>query len=475
MFRIAWLSPINQSPSSKSSFFTHQVLPYLPAECEVELFVSDEDLRTLPSPSNLSSASSSRTLYGRTVSHFLRLHERDEADPFDAFVFHLENHRAADFSRFSVGCLPGIAYVHDLHFRSLPWGETPKAVPGDASATIRGEADRHIRELFAPSVQATDEDESDVAGVSKDHFAGTEFRGVLVGLGQRAVEDLSGVSPNLSIEMSQFPCTLCPEDEVKTRRDKLREQLTLTSNTPLVLFSGAYPIEERVQLALEAFSELPQETHLLWITNDSETEANARSLFSRIAQTLSLNESSVHFLRTETVETLKNAVCGADCVALPRFTALRGLPLLLPLAFSAGIPVVTSRFGTTVDIPESVALKIDVGKSERAELTRALRTILTDSSVSSALSHASRQYCEVLLDPKTVAFDLLEILRTRKAELKQRLTGSRQLLLDERRSLLRDLESQLEVSGCSLGAASLTESLELPQRILDGAVRDFGW
>ncbi len=99
--RIAWFSPTADEEGgavSSSAYVTKQVLPYLEKDFEIHCFSGG----------------------GKGMPSFCRALRFHDKQPYDVFVYQVEDSAASDFTRFHLMLVPGIVLFHDLLQRPRP-------------------------------------------------------------------------------------------------------------------------------------------------------------------------------------------------------------------------------------------------------------------------------------------------------------------------------------------------------------------
>ena len=98
--RVAWFSTLNcgEKPGgSACAYFSDEVLPHLAARFDIELFHAEFlEYRDLP------------------TFHYLKAFERHKLNPFNLFLYQLEDSTDAHFVRAHLGLIPGAILFHDL-------------------------------------------------------------------------------------------------------------------------------------------------------------------------------------------------------------------------------------------------------------------------------------------------------------------------------------------------------------------------
>ncbi len=97
--RIAWFTPSKSANESLSEVFSAELLPILSETLEIKVFTD-----SFEPYENYSSA------------HYLTAVQAHQQNPFDLFIYQVENHTRSHFSRAHLGLIPGLVIFHHLNF-----------------------------------------------------------------------------------------------------------------------------------------------------------------------------------------------------------------------------------------------------------------------------------------------------------------------------------------------------------------------
>lgn len=369
--RIAWFSPLNDRGLRRSALYSQEVLRHLP--CDVELFLDDDELRffegkELPFP----------------AFHFLRIAERDEAQPFDVFVYNIEDHPSTLFCKHAAALYPGIVVFHDLELsRMSPEKDTVAKLLCEASVAIvknaHGLYDEQIQRSKVPAY----------------------------------------VTAN-PISTSMFP-----------ERGAAREKLQLKEGTFAICFTASVPLEDRLFAVLDG---APQRTH--WLLFSAHERRFAEQFLAR-------RSANVELLDVFTFDALRSILPAFDLLVAPKFDVRRDMSIALPLAWAAGVPTIGLDFGPATELPNDMMLRIHPGRGEAKELTLAIKAVSEDANLRATLCTSARRYVELVCDPVLVVADLLAILSEQDGLMRDRLAAKREIYRVATKHVLTKAEREL--------------------------------
>ncbi len=459
MPRIAWFSPLDPGKSLKSSSFSRAVLARAPEDWDIELFTDEECLRSL-----------GRVQAPKFLDYPIYVHHqaflRDSSKPFDAFVFQLENHSRCGFVRRAMQLWPGLIVCHDAGFSELELSAFGHSTTGAA-------LNDRLLELYGDEAPALGDWQArgwSIESMSSKYLNTADLRGasLLLATTERAKQELGANNPDIPVSITAFPVKAVRKEAASANRSALRQKLGLAQGSPILTTCADVFVEDRMALILEAFSNLHAEllqtkatpseelVHLVWILESPADTQRVKSIVDRYAK--DLPQRVIHFVNAESEESRLSWIDIGDIFLAPRFSNVRGISLEVLGALARGIPSIVPRFGAEQDIPKSAALHVSVGAGECAEITDALRELLSNRQLYQAVSDNARSFVEVVCDPGAVVEDM------------------NVLLFERGRKLARDLEARRGEYGQSRRAfsAELMDSLS-EQGLAERAVRDFSW
>lgn len=469
--RIAWFSPIAEGSTLKSAAYTRNVLRHVPAAWEIELFVGDAEWLALAAEEWEPNLWRYRAFPHQSA--FLR-HERK---PFDMFVMQLEDRPQCAFVQSALRAWPGVLFLHDLNLSRL-----------EASVVKHVSSEEGLNELRASDKSSSAPRLADLQlrGWSMEIFermfplglGSVVDASVVVVDNERSVDEIKNRSPQTPVELTVIPVRALSAAAAAAERRSAREQLGFTAESPVIGFAGRYRLEDRAYHMLHALKSLrsagpcaERDARLLWIVQDAEAEENALRVLSSCG-----DPEGVTLVRAEDEQLFTRFVAAADVMVCLKFDVLRGHPPAIQAALAAGVPLITTGFGPTDELPNAAAWKLGVGRGEEAELTAALEQLLTKPEVSRAFSEGGRAYVETVLDPAAAALDLETILQKHRRRIADALVEREMELNAARHALVQQLYASVgDRDVVATGGGRPDESLAVARRVSERAVNDFHW
>jgi glycosyltransferase involved in cell wall biosynthesis len=166
------------------------------------------------------------------------------------------------------------------------------------------------------------------------------------------------------------------------RRRKVREELRIPDDVWVIGTVGRLSPEKDQALLIDAMGPLLSERRRLVIVGDG---AEQDALRKRIA---SLPGSPYVIVLGER-DDIESILCAFDAFAMTSRT--EGLPLVLLEAMATGLPVVSTTVGGVPDLVKHRVTGLLVRAGDRAQLTRDLELLSSDSVLSSKLGEAGRR------------------------------------------------------------------------------------
>lgn len=411
--RIAWFSPIAESQLVRSVSFTRNVLPELPADWQVEIFTSDADWLSL------AAELWEPTVCGSAVYPYQRAFLRHTEDPFDLFIYQLEDHPASSFVKAGMGVWPGVVFVHDLNLSRLEKSSI-------SHATTEELLNDKAREEFGANVVSV----GDLAarGWSTEIFERlyplgmSELRkaGVIVAPNERSVDELKQRFPRIPVERCEFPIRLLSPEERVVHRAESRRALGIATEEFVIACAAQSAVEDRAYVALSAVAEQlrtegARPVRLLWFVVDAVAEQTIQRIVASHPDEQVRERTSV--VRVNDGQTLKLLCCSADCLVNLKFDLLRGYTGFVHAALSAAVPLIMSDFGPSGEL--SAAVHVRVGRGEEQELIQVLEALRTDRKFARSVVLQMEEYCELVHDPRSVAEDIESIAAMHSERLRE--------------------------------------------------------
>jgi glycosyltransferase involved in cell wall biosynthesis len=194
-------------------------------------------------------------------------------------------------------------------------------------------------------------------------------------------------------------------------RDRLRAQLGIAADRPVVLFVGVMSPDKRPDLLYEAWSRLAHDSTLVFV---GASDPGLYELGDRLAdklraavQSAGLGSRVMFVPPTRRVEDYFRA---ADLFVMP--SAREGLPIVLLEAMACGLPCVASRLpGSTDGIVEDGVNGRLVPSGDVAAMAAAIAAMLASPADAARMGHAARRTVEERYTIEAVAEQWLAAYR----------------------------------------------------------------
>lgn len=412
--RVAWFSPLNcsgalssqevPSPSSASrspaAYLSDLLLPHLREKFDLELFHSSfQRYQDFP------------------THHYLNAFKRHQQQPFDLFLYHLEDHAMTNFVRCHLGLIPGIVYFHDyllstygpepilnspyrsvidkFEDRSIPW-------PARDGEFERGGPFAYRESAYSPvSIFST---ERNFGEWKRNH--------------ERSIGERFSDSVYRSFYLP-YPV-----------RERIKEYGTVT-NYSRVLYCGSPRIEHRAHLLLEALRHAG-ECELVWLI-DSEERCQVEALLEEFAV------PSVVLVEGRSPARWGELLAqGGTCVHT-LFSVFGQVTPYLNMSLLAGRPCIVTNFGGAEYLPDSVVFKIQPGETEGRELSAVLQALTNEKSRFDPSFQIT--YAQELFSSEAIASELSQILENSAPFLAKVMAEWERFSEEARSDLLRDSQA----------------------------------
>ncbi|MCC6953012.1 MAG: glycosyltransferase [Deltaproteobacteria bacterium] len=452
--RIAWYSPLFFRGWCRSALFTEECLRAA-RDWDVELFVDDADwtevLKTFSHPDPMSGVS-----WGRfRIFHHLNAFERDSANPFDLFVYQIENSVRTTFVRHVFPIFPGVTIFHDLSLSKLPTevryrelSEEPEEVADD---------ERSLRLLDFRrrgwGSKLFDEETPDVFRLAGETT-------VCAAKNVHALNDLRSQCPDAALELIHTPIEPLSDVGVEQARRGFRQSRGMSPDDFVIACSAESLVEDRAKLILDTFrsfsvSQRRASPRLLWIASGERGVQRAEQLLARLPADLS-SRTQVELAPDR--HELERALAASDVFVALRFETRHdiGLPTLIALA--CGTPVVASEFGPISELPPGVVITLPPGKGEREGFAEALDSLASNTALRNQLRCASKEYLQNVSSPASVIATIEAIARRHRPLLTEALARTRLQLAGAEKGILEGCEELFGPLGFrSLGTSDIRE------------------
>jgi len=201
----------------------------------------------------------------------------------------------------------------------------------------------------------------------------------------RVAADLAEEFPDARIETIRLGTSAAAADP--SARARMRAALGVRNRGVLFFVFGKVTAEKRIDAIVRAFATLAAErpdAHLVVAGDTSDYPDLTRQIASPAAARIHVTG----YLDDQTVDDYLAASDACICLRWP--TALETSASWLH-CLTAGRPTIVSDLAHTVDVPSSVALRVDL-LSEDASLVEAMRALAGDEGLRGAMGEAGRAY-----------------------------------------------------------------------------------
>ena len=442
MRRIAWFSPLTDRGWCRSAQFTELVLAEARGRWDVELFVDDLEWKNLEERG----ASGDRCSFlGFPVHHQLRAFLRDEAQPFDAFVYNLEDSEECGFVKRVLPIYPGVCFFHDVNLSRLEMSGVSYATTGEA-------LNRRLSKLFGEEALPLGDWKARgwSVGVADRVYAAGEGEMALAAV--CAAPHVHGVSGILDkglpapVEMFSHPVEICPAESRSIARESVRRLFGFREEEFVIGFAGRFEFDDRVYPVLEGFERfcaLGAGAKLLWAVAGAPGKQRAEGVMDRVLASKPALRERIKIANISTRAGLREVLCATDAVLALKFDTMRGVPLELLQALGCGVPCVTSDFGPSGEIPANVALHIPVGAGEGFGIAEALQELAGNAALRAALTEAGTAYLETVCAPALAFLDVEGIFERHGPLLKEMVARSRGVDHEAQRELMKSVQDSM--------------------------------
>ncbi|MFN2493508.1 MAG: glycosyltransferase [Pyrinomonadaceae bacterium] len=372
--KLAYFSPLNPQPSGISDY-SEELLPYLAAHADIDLFVDG----FVPSDAELLERFSCFD-YKKHPSKLDRLSE------YDAAIYHLGNDHRYHAGIFRVmQSHPGIAVFHEYIFQDFflgqayelkNWQQYLDEVEACYGPGERAKAEESIqRGDFPPQATAPLDYPLNcrLARSAEGIIAHSEWSRVRL---SKVVPDIPTVRINMPIKVLNPTLR-----RTWVTKDPLRHFVSIAS------FGGIIP-RKGIDQTLQALAGLTQEVDFHFTLVGAENPYwDVRELILRhglsehvtITGHVSLEEFNRHIAATDIAINLREYTVGETSASLCRI-------------MSVGVPAVVSDIGWFSEIPDECVVKVMPDENFVATLRSALRKLIKDESLRRRIGEKAREF-----------------------------------------------------------------------------------
>jgi len=394
---------------SLSRLFTETVLGELEGRYDVELF---ED-----------------SFQGGRSHHYLSAFQRDEENPFDLFVYNIEDRESSGFSRFHAGLKPGVCIFHDILFTTRapeslahsPWEFTIERFKESSVPWPEKEIwpERNVPFGYREAALA-------FVAVFTSEWAHGEYR-------RSCVEYLAKLADGRRSYYLPFPIAVT-------------DLHTPTSTATLrVAFAGSTRVEARAHKLLHALSLFTRDYELLWMLS-SEELPHARKLCEEFGV------KKVRFIQGRNADNWREVVREADIAFHLKFSLYGNDAPWLPITLMEEKIAVVSDFGGAHYLSDDLVLKVKPGEDE----PKAIHAIL-DTFTPGLRHEGARRWCEEHHGAKNVSRELCVLLDHSVVALRELMKRWREVEGEARREVLDTLRARLSIQDEALSELGWAE------------------
>jgi len=362
--RIAWFSVLDPSGDSIASYSTRAVVPHLRDRFEISFFTERTD----------------SSCPGFHTDHFLNARRRHRENPFDLFVYSIEDAPSSRFARAHLGLVPGVVWLHhaalsDLGaeaFHSSPWEYTLDRFFDSTAPFNRRGNPVHPLWPFAYRERAL------------ATLLLCSSKSGLQELSARSGRRLEAHPGGHRSEYLPVPCA------------PVRTPLPFPPPSPLTIAAAARAeIKGEMHKVFLALSDLGIPWHLTWMIDERDV-TTAQSLITEFE--VEQHTTIVPGRRPETWHSL----LANHAVALHLHNSpFHAVAPYLQLSLAAGRPVIVSGSPGIAEVDDVAAFRVEPGLTMGAQL-RQIFHMLGGADLP-ALGSAGRRYADAQLTPERIA------------------------------------------------------------------------
>lgn len=443
--RIAWFSPLIQDAPLKTASTTWSLLPHLREKADVELFLDEPDLRAILADGDGDGEISDHLGDVKTF-HYLRAYQRHQEQPFDAFVYLLEDHPRANFVELTYRMFPGAVIFFDQNFNRLEMSRLSHATTG---AQLNAEMDQ----LFGADSARLGEYQA--RGWSLDVFdkiypRGQErFSNAALAFCPYAQgrEELKRTVPQITVENFREAVLVPQMDNAEQYRRELRARLGYSDEQVVIAATANSFLYDRLPQICEAAADLlgrHSKLRLLCVAKDRAAE----DLAGYWLEKYDLNHHpAVEVLGADSAESLFSLLSACDIFLRPRFDLLRSVPISVHAAMARGRACVVSDLGATGELPNDTVLKIPVGGNEALAISEAIKGLLENPTLRKQLGVNAQRHIETEHNGAKAADEFLGALKRNIGMVSQQFDQQMLIYRRKKRELLEELSFRERARG----------------------------
>jgi glycosyltransferase involved in cell wall biosynthesis len=389
--RLAWLSPLPPTPSGIADY-SAELVPLIAERSTVDVVCPPHRGRAeIDGASVLSPESFS-------------------PDGYDAVFHHLGNNPFHDFVYRHAREHPGVAVFHDvvLHhlidWLSFAQGRRDSRGYANALESEYGEVGRRLVDLRSRGVVT--ELERFLFPLS-GHVA-REARAIVVhshGVRDRMIE----VAPGAEIFVIPHHAQPAPRTVAGVTRREARERLGLPADAFVVGHFGFITKPKQPGPMLRGFARLAERRDaLLLLVGENQTAGRALDRFTRrlgiqdrvrLTGYVDLPQFYLYLKSADVVVNLRYPTAGETSGTFAR-------------ALAEGKATIVNNLGSFAEVPDDVALKVEVDEDQAEALGRHLVRVSEDPNLRRSLGNHAQAYAATELDPRRCAEMYLEVARS---------------------------------------------------------------
>jgi glycosyltransferase involved in cell wall biosynthesis len=422
--RVAWFSPLPPERSGVA-FYNSDLLAHLDTELTIDKFVATSRNSAVALSASLRSRAP-RSNHVFDAHDFIWKHKRE---PYDLITYQLGNASCHDYIWAYLARYPGLVVLHD-----------PRLHHARARQLLNRERfDDYRQEFWYDHPHATrDFVEYAVEGLGGSIYYFWSMLRVVMRTAKlvavhnaRVAADLRAEYPDVAIESIRMGVGAIRHDPDARRR--VRQTLQIPDDAVLFAAFGKVTAEKRIPAILTTLATLRREGTNAWLLLVGDADDSSAISTDGVRSTGYLPDEAVGSYLTAAdaclclrwPTALETSASWLRCLAAARATVLTDLPHL-------------------VDIPSSVALRVDLLNEER-DLTEVMRRLASDRHLRDALARAGHAYWEANHTLQAMAGDYERLLPAAAARLAPEQTDLPSHFRDDHSTAARDIAARFGV------------------------------
>ena len=390
--RIAWVSPLPPTPSGIADY-SYELLPVLAELADLTVFAPQTGGQPPRAPD------------GITVLPPDDLAE--QANRFDAILHHLGNNPWHEFAYRLALEVPGVAVLHEVvlhHMLDWVFFGAGRLDADGYRAVLRSEYGEAGDRLAALRLKGAFTYLDFFLFPLSGHVA-RRSRGVIVH-GHGVADQVRESTPDARVWT--IPHHAAPAELPGVGREEARRRLELPSNAFLVGHFGFLTRPKQPAVLLEGFRRLVDERPdaLLLMVGENQVELGFPGLVQ--GHRVERNVRSIGFVDLPIFSLYLKAV---DVVVNLRYPTAGEASGTLARALAEGRATIVSNIGSLAELPDDVALKVEVDGDQAAQLGAHLKTLAGDPLRKERLEGAARRYARDELDRRRCAEMYVDVAR----------------------------------------------------------------